>query len=225
MIDLVIFDFDGVVVDSEVASNGLLAEIATELGHPMDMSGAVRFFGGSTLFQQLEKLAMLAGGKLPEDFGTALQERTMSALAAVQPLPGLEHFLDWLGPLPICIGSTSAPERIEFCLDAAGLSDRFSGNVFSVSMVGRNKPAPDIFLHAAERMGTSPQRCLVIEDSPHGVVAGRAAGMGVIGLAAASHLAAGHPERLLAAGADHVAESYGEVRQLMQRHFGFAAAR
>lgn len=212
MIDLVIFDFDGVVVDSELVSNGVLAETATELGHAMTSAEAVAYFGGSTLAQQVEKLEVLTGRILPGTFGDQLHQRTLQALASVRAIAGLNDFLDWLGDTPVCIGSTSAPDRIAVCLDAVGLRDRFEGHVFSVSMVRRNKPFPDIFLHAAQSLGARPHRTLVIEDSVHGVKAGVAANMHVIGLHAASHLQANHAERLRDAGAHRVAQDYDAVR-------------
>lgn len=215
MIDLVIFDFDGVVVDSELVSNGLLAQVATELGYPMTANEGVAYFGGSTLQQQVEKLSGLAGRQLPSDFGQVLHGRTLQALNAVKPIRGVESFLDWLDLVPRCIGSTSALDRIEHCLEATALTSRFGGNVFSVGMVKRNKPAPDIFLHAAASMGADPARTLVIEDSPHGVKAGLAAGMVVAGLAAASHLGPLHMQRLKDAGAHFVTDNYDDLRNLV----------
>ncbi len=215
MLDLVIFDFDGVVVDSELVSNGLLAQVATELGHPMTALEGVAYFGGSTLGQQVEKFTKLAGRDMPENFGHELHERTLGALSAVRPIEGLGDFLDWLDAKPRCIGSTSALDRIEHCLNATGLTPRFGGNVFSVAMVKRNKPAPDIFLYAAAQMGVAPARALVIEDSPHGVQAGLAAGMTVVGLAAASHLGATHMQRLQEAGAHVVVDSYRGLKEVL----------
>lgn len=212
MVDLIIFDFDGVVVDSEEISNSVLAAVATELGHVMTTQDAIAHFGGSTLSQQVTKLEVLAGRRLPEGFGEHLRERTLEALAKVRPIPGLVPFLDWLGDTPICIGSTSAPDRIALCLEVIGLQDRFEGRVFSVSMVGRNKPEPDIFLLAAERLQARPAHTLVIEDSVHGVRAGIAAGMQVIGLHAASHLPEDHRQRLSAAGAHRTAATYEALR-------------
>lgn len=217
MIDLVIFDFDGVVIDSELIANGVLAEVATELGHPMAVEDALGYFGGTTLDQQVAKLETLVSRPLGPAFGQSLRQRTLDGLASVRPIPGVEAFLAWLGETPVCIGSTSALERIEHCLAAIGLTQHFAGNVFSVAMVQRNKPAPDIFLYAAKAMGARPERTIVIEDSPHGVQAGLDAGMTVIGLAAASHLEAAHAGRLREAGAHAVATSYGEVRHHLER--------
>lgn len=217
MIDLVIFDFDGVVIDSELISNGVLAEVATELGHPMSVTDAVDFFGGTTLDQQVAKLEGLAARSLGAGFGPSLRQRTLDALEKVRPISGVESFLAWLGNTPVCIGSTSALERIQHCLKVTGLTERFGGHVFSVAMVQRNKPAPDIFLHAAKAMGARPERTIVIEDSPHGVRAGVDAGMAVIGLAAASHLKDAHANRLRAAGAHEVAMNYDDIRLYVER--------
>lgn len=218
MIDLVIFDFDGVVVDSEIVSNRVLAEVATELGQPMTASEAVSFFGGTTLSQQVAKLEGLVGRPLGDAFAVALHRRTLDALATVRPIHGIERFLAWLDTTPVCIGSTSASDRIEHCLKAVGLTERFRGHVFSVSMVQRNKPSPDIFLHAARCMGARPERTLIIEDSVHGVQAGIAAGMRVIGLTAASHISATHGDRLRQAGAHEVAGDYDGVRAYLGPH-------
>lgn len=226
-IDLIIFDFDGVVVDSELVACGVLASVATELGHPMTPMQAVDRFGGSTIPQQVMTLEKLVGRGMASGFGTVLQRRTMQALESVPPIPGIVDFLASLDTTPICIGSTSTLDRIETCLVAIGLLDRFASRIFSVSMVARNKPFPDIFLYCAQKLGAAPERTIVIEDSCHGIEAAVAAGMYAIGLTAASHLKPDHHVRLQECGARRTFRTFDEVQNHLKvmggRHASLAA--
>lgn len=221
MLELVILDFDGVVVDSETIANGVLAEELTALGRPMTTAEALSTFAGKTLADEVTMFAELTGKHLPESYAEELAEKILAALCSqVRPIEGFADFISGLGATPYCIASSSSPERLAACLDAIGMTAAFPETVFSVSHVTRNKPFPDVFLHAAAQMGVEPANAVVIEDSVHGVRAGCAAGMRVIGFTAGSHLLPGHDARLLEAGAFATAASYREVARLLQNARG-----
>ena len=179
--DLLILDNDGVLVDSEPIANNVLAELLTECGHPTTYEESVRDHLGGTLRLVREVVEPRLGRPLPADFEDRyhrrLFERMRTELTAVK---GVVEALDAID-LPMCVASSGTHERIERALTTVGLFGRFQGRIFSAQDVTRGKPYPDLFRHAAERMGAEPTRCLVLEDSPHGVTAAKAAGMTVIG--------------------------------------------
>lgn len=186
--DLVIFDNDGVLVDSEPISNRLLAEYLTELGHPTSYEDSIRDYMGSAMHRIHELVLERSGKKLPEDFDDVFHQRVFAAFEReLEPVPGVVAVLEKLvaGGVPYCVASSGSHERIRVGHRTTGLDRWFGeGLVFSAQDVGRGKPAPDLFLYAAERMGVAPQRCAVVEDSPLGVRAGLAAGMDVYGYTA-----------------------------------------
>ncbi|MDX3135714.1 HAD family hydrolase [Streptomyces europaeiscabiei] len=186
--DLVIFDNDGVLVDSEPISNRLLAEYLTELGHPTSYEESIRDYMGSAMHRIHELVLERTGTTLPEDFDDVFHQRVFTAFEReLEPVPGVVPVLEKLvaDEVPYCVASSGSHERIRVGHRTTGLDRWFrEGLVFSSQDVGRGKPAPDLFLHAAERMGVAPQRCAVVEDSPLGVRAGIAAGMDVYGYAA-----------------------------------------
>ncbi len=208
----IIFDFDGVIADSEVLANTVLAEKLSGLGLPTTLDDALDRYQGR---RQAEVEALITaglGGTLPAGFSDELKRATLMRLATdLVEVPGATVFIRSLTGFRTCIASSSSVERLGVCLEALGLTDDFRGRVFSAEMVRRGKPHPDIFLHAAAELGVAPSQCIVIEDSPSGVQAGVAAGMTVIGLCAASHIRAGHADLLMRAGAAFVARSWGEV--------------
>ncbi|MEU1558759.1 HAD family hydrolase [Streptomyces scabiei] len=183
--DLVIFDNDGVLVDSEPISNRLLAEYLTELGHPTSYEDSIRDYMGSAMHRIQELVLERTGKKLPEDFDDVFHQRVFAGFERdLEPVPGVVTVLEKLvaDGLPYCVASSGSHERIRVGHRTTGLDRWFGeGLVFSAQDVGRGKPAPDLFLHAAERMGVAPERCAVVEDSPLGVRAGLAAGMDVYG--------------------------------------------
>jgi HAD superfamily hydrolase (TIGR01509 family) len=213
----IIFDFDGVLADSEVLSNSVLAEIVTELGKPTTVDDAYRTFMGKRLSEVIEAIERVVGRKLPANFADGYQLRTFDAFRReLKPIDGAREFIEaWRG-VPQCIASSSSPERLALSLEVLNMTPLFEGRVFSASNVARGKPHPDIFLHAAERLGVKPADCIVIEDSVGGVTAGRAAGATVIGLTAAGHIQAGHDARLRQAGADHVVPSFAELDRVIR---------
>jgi HAD superfamily hydrolase (TIGR01509 family) len=218
----IIFDFDGVLADSEVLSNTVLAEIVTELGVPTTVDDAYRTYMGKRLNEVIEAIERVAGRKLPADFADAYQNRTFDAFRTrLRPVDGALEFLATWRDVPCCIASSSSPERLALSLEVLDMAALFEERVFSASNVARGKPHPDIFLYAAEQLGVRPDDCIVIEDSVGGVTAGRAAGATVIGLTAAGHIQPGHDARLKEAGADHVVASFAEldrvIRPLLKR--------
>ena len=213
--DLIIFDYDGVVADSELLNNAALAEVLTGIGLPTTTDQSIATYMGKRWLDCLPLIEARLGGPCPE---TVVTEWTRlchtRAGTHLTPVAGLTDFMSERGHAR-CIASSSPPDWIELGLARFGLSGRM-GPVFSAAVhVTRGKPHPDLFLHAAAAMDADSGRVVVIEDSPTGVLAGVAAGMRVIGLCAGGHVRDGHAERLTAAGAHHIARSYDEVAQLI----------
>ncbi|GGZ14940.1 HAD family hydrolase [Streptomyces poonensis] len=186
--DLVIFDNDGVLVDSEPLSNRLLAAYLTELGHPTTYEDSIRDYMGSAMHRVHDLLLERTGQRLPEDFDTVFHRRVFAAFEReLQPVDGVVDVLEKLAAdgVPYCVASSGSHERIRVGHRKTGLDGWFGeGRVFSSEDVGRGKPAPDLFLYAARTMGVPAERCVVVEDSPLGVQAAVAAGMDVYGFTA-----------------------------------------
>ena len=187
--DLVIFDCDGVLIDSErISAQMLIAELAT-LGVSVDMPYVARHFLGRSYPVVMAQIRTDFAVVLHEGFEEAYRNRLLAAFEAeLEPMPGVADLLRTL-PLPWCVATSSSPRRAEASLRVTGLWPLAAGRVFTASEVARGKPAPDLFLHAAARMGATPARCLVIEDSLTGIRAARAAGMPVWRFVGGSHLA------------------------------------
>ena len=215
MDNLIIFDFDGVVADSEVLANTVLAETITELGLPTTLDDAYRLYMGKRIADVIASVEVELGRPVPETFSTDFQSRTLARFQpALRPVAGVTEYIDAFAQVPRCIASSSSLERLAECLRLLNLEEAFGCHVYSASVVPRGKPHPDLFLHAAERMGAAPSRTVVIEDSASGVQAGIAAGMHVIGLLAGSHIRDGHEERLKSAGAHHVVRSFRDAEPI-----------
>ncbi|WP_432076392.1 HAD family hydrolase [Streptomyces wuyuanensis] len=186
--DLVIFDNDGVLVDSEPLSNSILAAYLTELGHPTSYAESVRDYMGAAVHRVHDLVLERTGKRLPDDFDETLHTRVFAAFEReLTHVAGVPEVLGELtaGGVPYCVASSGSHERIRVGHRKTGLDTWFrEGSVFSAQDVGRGKPAPDLFLYAAERMGVPPARCVVVEDSPLGVAAALAAGMDVYGFTA-----------------------------------------
>ncbi|MFD9795560.1 HAD family hydrolase [Streptomyces sp. NPDC059070] len=186
--DLIIFDNDGVLVDSEPISNTILAAHLTELGFPTSYEDSIRDYMGSAMHRVHDLIRERTGRVLPADFDDAFHARVFAAFEReLQPVAGVAEVLGKLvaDGVPYCVASSGSHERIRVGHRTTGLDEWFEDEwVFSSQDVGRGKPAPDLFLHAAERMGVAPERCAVVEDSPLGVEAARAAGMDVYGFTA-----------------------------------------
>lgn len=213
--DLVIFDCDGVLVDSEVLSCGTLATLMSVQGVLTTPQEALTRFLGRSTAAIAEDFTARTGRPLPADFLPTFRmlvaERMRCELTAI---PGVAQVLADLtaAGVPFCLASSSERERIDLALTVTGLAPYFEGRVFNAAMVARGKPAPDLFLHAAAALGADPARCLVIEDSPAGVEAGLAAGMAVWGFIGGGHYPdkAAAAEMLAGAGVDRVLTSMAE---------------
>jgi HAD superfamily hydrolase (TIGR01509 family) len=209
--DLIIFDCDGVLVDSEVISCRAHAETLTRHGYPITADQVFdRFLGQSMRKATLEIEAEL-GRSLPEDFQTQVYAEIFRLFAA--SLVATPHIEEALAAIitPVCVASSGPPEKISTSLNHVGLYGRFAPHIFSAVQVSNGKPAPDLFLFAARQMKTMPERCLVIEDSVAGVTAAQAAGMVVFGYHGGSHCRPDTADTLRAAGA---AVTFDDMRQL-----------
>lgn len=210
--DLVIFDNDGVLVDSEPISNRLLAGYLTELGHPTSYEDSLRDYMGGAMHRVHDLVLERTGRRLPEDFDDVFHGRVFAAFEReLEPVPGAVGVLEKLAAdgVAYCVASSGSHERIRVGHRKAGLDRWFDdGRIFSSQDVGRGKPAPDLFLHAAGRMGVAPERCAVIEDSPLGVQAAVAAGMDVYGFTAMTTAAK-------LAGATRLFADMGELADLL----------
>ncbi|KOG41020.1 HAD family hydrolase [Streptomyces resistomycificus] len=210
--DLVIFDNDGVLVDSEPISNRLLAAYLTELGHPTSYEDSIRDYMGSAMHRIHDLVRERTGQPLPEDFDDVFHGRVFAAFEReLEPVPGAVQVLEKLAAdgVPYCVASSGSHERIRVGHRKTGLDRWFAEErIFSSQDVGRGKPAPDLFLYAAERMGVAPERCVVVEDSPLGVQAAVAAGMDVYGFTAMTPA-----ERLT--GATQLFPDMGELADLL----------
>ncbi|BDH08544.1 MULTISPECIES: HAD family hydrolase [Streptomyces] len=210
--DLILFDNDGVLVDSEPISNRHLAAYLTELGHPTTYDDSIRDYMGAAMHRVHDLVLERTGERLPADFDDVFHARVFAAFEReLRPVAGVEGVLEKLAAdgVPYCVASSGSHERIRVGHRATGL-DRWFGDdrIFSSQDVGRGKPDPDLFLYAAERMGVAPERCLVVEDSPLGVRAAVAAGMDVYGFTAMTP-----PEKL--AGATQLFSTMGELADLL----------
>ena len=210
-VNLIIFDCDGVLVDSEVISCRVHAEALTRLGYPITAEQVgVRFLGRSALDAHAEVEREL-GRALPDDFEERRKLAILDALAtSLEPIPHIHAVLEAI-TIPVCVASSGFPAKIAQSLTSTRLHTRFAPHIFSATQVSRGKPAPDLFLFAAEQMKAAPARCIVIEDSVPGVTGGRAAGMTVLGFHGGSHCRPGHADLLRAAGA---AVTFDDFRQL-----------
>jgi HAD superfamily hydrolase (TIGR01509 family) len=207
---LVIFDCDGVLVDSEPVANRILAQVLRELGLDLTQEQIFQHFVGYSLPHVVRVVEGMLGRPVPEDFLRDLQARTFAAFKTeLKAMPGIEHALDRLGA-PFCVASSGDHEKMNTTLGITGLLPRFAGRIFSVTQVARGKPAPDVYLFAARQLGAEPAACVVVEDTPPGVQAGVAAGMTVFGFCA--HTPA---EKLKAAGAHRTFDEMRVLRELL----------
>jgi len=203
-IDLIIFDCDGVLVDSEVLSCQCLSETLAAYGIKLGLAEALELFLGRNTAAVLQYYGG-QGRPIPDSFLADLKSRVRQTFqATLQPIPGVASLLDDL-QMPFCLASSSDLDRISLSLTRTGLASYFGDRLYTSQMVARGKPAPDLFLYAAGRMQTAPPRTLVIEDSISGVTAAKAAGMKVWGFCGGSHYESRDGRAILrAAGADRV---------------------
>jgi len=179
----VIFDCDGVLVDTELVSNTVLAGLLTDAGLPTTLELCLRDYRGRSLTSVMELAAQRHGAPLPVDIPERYYAEAQARFAReVQPIPGVVAALDEIA-LPMCVASSGTHHKMEVTLRATGLWERFEGAIFSATEVAHGKPAPDLFLHAARAMGFEPASTAVVEDSVPGVEAARAAGMRALAFA------------------------------------------
>jgi HAD superfamily hydrolase (TIGR01509 family) len=181
--DLVIFDCDGVLVDSERIAVRIDALVLAELGWPLSEQEVIERFVGRPEAYMVEQIELALGRELAADWDAAYRPLYREAFEAeLEPVDGVIEALDGI-PAPTCVASSSSHERLRHTLGLTGLLERFDGRIFSADDVRNGKPAPDLFLHAAATLGADPARCAVVEDSRYGVEAARAAGMRAFGYA------------------------------------------
>ena len=201
---MVIFDCNGVLVDSEPLATAILLQEFMRAGFALTPDMIARYFTGRRPADMFADVEFATGRKLPTDFAAGAAEAILRRFRSeLRPTPHAAYALSWLRG-PKCVASSSSLERIRVSLESAGLIRFFEPNLFSANNVGNGKPAPDLLLHVAAKMGIEPGACIVVEDSPVGVTAGVAAGMTVIGFAGASHAGSDTADQLQAAGARDV---------------------
>jgi HAD superfamily hydrolase (TIGR01509 family) len=210
-IDLVIFDCDGVLVDSEVLTNTILRDMLVELGATVTLEDMFDSFVGHSMAQCLDLMRDLLGQYPPDDFVVDYRKRCVQVLQEeLQPVPGIELALSRIR-LPMCVASSGDHDKMRTTLGQTGLLDHFKDRLFSVTQVAHGKPAPDVFLLAASSMGVPPDRVAVVEDTPVGVMAGVAAGMKVFGYAGRTP-----QQRLRSAGASVVFHDMSMLPALLE---------
>src|SRR2546425_11562074 len=214
--DLVIFDCDGVLIDSELLSVRADRETLAECGIELSIEEILERYTGISFAATVADLEA-RHGRLPADFADRRRRRLWPLFdSELQAIPGVSAVIDAL-TCKACVASSGRPDRLRHTLSLVGFYDRFHPNIFSAVEVAHGKPAPDLFLHAAERMGVPPERCVVIEDSLPGVTAAVAAGMTVIGFVGASHCRPSDAARLAAQGATAVIDDMAQLLPILAR--------
>jgi HAD superfamily hydrolase (TIGR01509 family) len=184
--DLVIFDCDGVLVDSERLTVGVEARLLTELGWPHTAEEVVERWMGRASAHQLDEVEARLGREAMLAFDARSSGELMEAFERdLRAVEGIEHLVERLqaAGIPTCVASSGTHEKMRLTLGITGLYDTFAGRIYSATEVAHGKPSPDLFLHAARQMGVPPERCVVVEDSVYGVRAAVAAGMTAYGFA------------------------------------------
>lgn len=213
-----IFDFDGVLIESEYIGGAQIARTLSELGHPTSVEQALDRFMGLSGASFLAAIEAHVGGPVPHGFAEARRAEDARVLAdGLDAVAGAIAFIRALpATLPRAIASSSTTHWIGTHLDHLGMRDAFDPHIYSGrEHVTRGKPAPDVYLFAAAELGVPIERCAIIEDSPVGVRGAVASGARVIGLAAGRHCSDGHDAKLRAAGATEIAYDFDEVRALL----------
>jgi HAD superfamily hydrolase (TIGR01509 family) len=207
---LVIFDCDGVLVDSELITNRIFSQMLNELGIHVSLEDMFERFVGRSMPQCLEIMTKMLGHPVPRHFAEEYHARSATALRSeLKAVPDIETVLAAIR-MPYCVASSGTHEKMQITLGVTGLLPRFRGKMYSVTEVAQSKPFPDVFLHAARQQGVAPAECAVIEDTPTGVRAGVAAGMTVFGYCALTP-----KQRLIEAGAHHTFERMRDLPNLI----------
>lgn len=180
----VIFDCDGVLVDSEFISNGVMVKMANALGADIDLQYALKHFKGGSLYGCMDQISRLIKHPIPDTFESDYRNRSYEAFKAqIKPVEGIPELLETLR-LPYCVASSGPQEKIRLNLSLTGLLDKFEAHIFSCYDIQKWKPDPEIFLWAADTMGFKPSECVVIEDSLSGINAALNGGFDVFGFTA-----------------------------------------
>jgi HAD superfamily hydrolase (TIGR01509 family) len=210
--DLVIFDCDGVLVDSELLSAKVLMEQLADIGIDLSFDDFRQYFLGKKFAVAVAQLTERTQKKLPENFQSLYFEKLLSLFESeLLPMTGVQHVLETMS-IDFCVASSSIPPRLECALRVTELQSYFGSRVYSAAHVKNAKPAPDLFLHAAHVQRVAPERCLVIEDSEMGVMAANAAGMDVWHFIGGAHINAGH----MLSDDLHVAKVVGDMAKLQE---------
>ena len=207
----VIFDCDGVLVDSEILANRVEVEVKNQLGFPITLEEQITKFVGCGMSHPTMQAELQ---RLPKEYWQMVDDRCDEVYKAeLKSIAGVVQTLELL-KLPKCVASSSEPDCLEMKLQLTNLKSFFDPKaIFHGQLVKRSKPEPDLFFHAIETMGWTAEDCLVVEDSEHGVRAGRAAGMTVCGFLGGAHIYPGHADKLLKAGADYL---ISDMRNLLR---------
>jgi HAD superfamily hydrolase (TIGR01509 family) len=219
---VIIFDCDGVLVDSEGIKSELAARHLSTLGISITGATLIERFSGVPDREMYQALSIETGVHIPPEHVAEVHALKLSRCAAegdALAMPGIHQCLDALRSVDICVASSSSPKMLEQMLRQARLWDRFAPNVFSASEVKRGKPAPDLFLLAAERVAAAPERCVVIEDSLAGIEAAKAAVMIPIGFVGGCHCGSDHADRLHRAGARTVFADMASLAEYLSKVF------
>ena len=216
---LVIFDCDGVLVDSEVIASRVFAACLAEAGFAMSVEEAMAFGVGKSAATLGVAVEQAFGRPLPAGFIEGMRARIMAAFTdELRAVEGIDRLLAAL-TLPRCVASNSHIDRVRHALTATGLLPHLDPHIYTAAMVARGKPAPDLFLYAATQHRVAPDRCLVVEDSPSGVAAGLAAGIPVVGFVGASHCPPDHGAAMRAAGCIEVFARMDDLAEFLGVHF------
>ena len=216
--DAIIFDFDGVLIESEFEGNRLLAELLTDLGHRTTTEEAIEHFVGLSGPQFIAAIEQRIGEPLPPEFHDRRKEQSVRALReGVRAVAGAVDFVRSLPPgFPKAVASSSSTRWLSGHLAHLGLADAFGPHVYSGrEHVERGKPAPDLYLHAARELGVAIDRSAVFEDSKIGAIGALASGATVIGFAGGAHCFDGHADMLRGLGVKHIAHNFDEARELV----------
>ena len=217
-VDALIFDFDGVLIESEFVGNRHVADYLTAAGHPTTTEQAMGRFMGLSGQNFVSAIERWIGGPLPPSFAVERAEEDARIMRdGIDAVAGAVAFVRSLpADLPRAIASSSSTRWIRRHLDHIGLTDAFGDHVYSgKEHVARGKPAPDLYLHTAAALGVPIERCAILEDSSVGATGAVASGAYVIGLCAGSHCAPGHADVLRAIGVDAIAHDFDEVAALL----------
>jgi HAD superfamily hydrolase (TIGR01509 family) len=214
----IIFDFDGVLLESELEGNSRIAEVLTELGHETSLEEALDHFVGLSGQDFVEAVEARIDAELPMQFHVRMKELSVRALRdGIAEVAGAVDFVRSLPPeLPIAVASSSSTKWLRGHLRHLGLEEAFGDHVYSGrEHVERSKPAPDVYLHAAQRLRVPIAKCVIVEDSRVGAAGALASGARVVGFAGASHCRDGHADMLRGLGVRDIAHSFDELRRLL----------